>query len=64
MSSTPPPKVYLDMTNAHYVYIFKTYTVMVDGCISLALPAIDLEQSQHFSDMPPLVISTGHCPEM
>ena len=36
----------------------------VDGCISLALPAIDLEQSQHFSDMPPLMISTGHCPEM
>ena len=36
----------------------------VDGCISLALPAMDLEQSQHFSDMPPLVISTGHCPEM
>ena len=36
----------------------------VDGCISLALPVIDLEQSQHFSDMPPLVISTGHCPEM
>ena len=27
----------------------------VDGCISLALPVIDLEQSQHFSDMPPLV---------
>ena len=36
----------------------------VDGCISLASPAIDLEQSQHFSDMPPLVILTGHCPEM
>ena len=36
----------------------------VDGCISLASLAIDLEQSQHFSDMPPLVISTGHCPEM
>ena len=36
----------------------------VDGCILLTLPAIDLEQSQHFSDMPPLVISTGHCPEM
>ena len=36
----------------------------VDGCISLASPVIDLEQSQHFSDMPPLVISTGHCPEM
>ena len=36
----------------------------VDGCISLILPAIDLEQSQHFSDMPPLMISTGHCPEM
>ena len=36
----------------------------VDRCISLTLLAIDLEQSQHFSDMPPLVISTGHCPEM
>ena len=36
----------------------------VDGCISLALLAIDLEQSQHFSDMPPLVISTGDYPEM
>ena len=36
----------------------------VDGCILLALPVINLEQSQHFSDMPPLVISTGHCPEM
>ena len=36
----------------------------VDGCISLALLAIDLEQSQHFLDMPPLVILTGHCPEM
>ena len=27
MSSTPPPKVYLDMTNAHYVYIFKNLHV-------------------------------------
>ena len=36
----------------------------VDGYISLASPAIALEQSQHFSDMPLLVISTGHCPEM
>ena len=36
----------------------------VDGCTSLTLLVIDLEQSQHFSDMPPLVISTGHCPEM
>ena len=36
----------------------------VDGCISLASPAITLEQSQHFSDMPPLMISTVHCPEM
>ena len=36
----------------------------VDRCISLASLAIDLEQSQRFSDMPPLVISTGHCPEM
>ena len=36
----------------------------IDRCISLALLAIDLEQSQHFSDVPPLVISTGHCPEI
>ena len=36
----------------------------VDGCISLTLPAINLEQSQHFSDMPPLMILKGHCPEM
>ena len=36
----------------------------VDRCISLALLVINLEQSQHFSDMPPLLILTGHCPEM